>query len=132
MRREYGGQQVTLNTIEVVAKVRDNRERHQRVYKAAWDGYVKDTRRKLLAESRKLLSKDAPRAVRIIVNAPADHTKDYDRVLAMLQMHTEPTITMDERTFAQFVLDDWDWKDEWVAAANTYAADFVETEYGAG
>jgi hypothetical protein len=130
LRREYGGQKVTIDTAAVTEKVRHNRARHQRVYTAALDGYVKDTRRKLLAEARLLLREHVPHAVRINVYPPGDHTKDYDRVLAMLEMHTDPTITMNEQTFAQFVLDDWDWKDEWLATTSTYAVDFVETEYG--
>jgi hypothetical protein len=130
LRREYGGQRVTIDTAAVTEKVRHNRARHQRVYTAALGGYVKDTRRKLLAEARLLLREHVPHSVRLNVYPPADHTRDYDRVLAMLEMHTDPTITMDERTFAQFVLDDWDWKEEWLATANTYAVDFVETEYG--
>lgn len=47
---------------------------------------------------------------------PQDHTKDYDRVIQMVQMHQEPTIRLDEQTFANYVRDEWSWKDQFYTA----------------
>jgi hypothetical protein len=40
---------------------------------------------------------------------PVDHTADYDRILAMLEMSVDDTIMLDAQEFNQYVLDNWEW-----------------------
>ena len=40
---------------------------------------------------------------------PVDHTADYDRVMAMLEMSVDDTVILSAQEFNQFVLDDWEW-----------------------
>jgi hypothetical protein len=40
---------------------------------------------------------------------PVDHTSDYDRVIAMLNMSVDSEIELDEDQFECFVLDQWGW-----------------------
>ncbi len=49
---------------------------------------------------------------------PIDQTKDYDRVIKMLEMCVEEILELSESDFAQYVMDDWSWKDQ-VMTRNT-------------
>lgn len=42
---------------------------------------------------------------------PIDRTKDYDRVIAMLEMSVEDEVELEEHDFDRYVLDNWEWKD---------------------
>ena len=53
---------------------------------------------------------------------PQDHTKDYDRVIRMVEMEVHEEITVQEYDFAQFVMDDWDWKAQWTTSTSGYRA----------
>ena len=39
---------------------------------------------------------------------PVDHTADYDRILAMLEMSVDDTISLSAQEFNQYVLDNWE------------------------
>jgi hypothetical protein len=56
---------------------------------------------------------------------PKDQTKDYDRIIGMLEADTEPTITLDEADYRRYVQDEWDWTSQW---KTTNAAYGVEDE----
>jgi hypothetical protein len=47
------------------------------------------------------------------VHRPQDHTRDYDRMIKMLQMHQDDLFTLDDFQFAEYVMDDWGWKRQW-------------------
>jgi hypothetical protein len=51
---------------------------------------------------------------------PMDQTRDYDRVISMLEMSTEEEIELNHSDFAAYVLDDWAWKRQWVGTNAAY------------
>jgi len=53
---------------------------------------------------------------------PVDHTLEYDRVIKMIELDTREEITLNENEFAQFVMDDWQWKREWVGTVSNYTS----------
>ncbi len=53
---------------------------------------------------------------------PEDHTRDYDRRIKMYEMDIDDTIEMTEQEFAQYVLDDWGWKQAWTTSNTAYLA----------
>jgi hypothetical protein len=44
------------------------------------------------------------------LNQPESHMGDYARVLKMLEMDIKPEIMLDEQQFANYVMDEWNWK----------------------
>lgn len=111
--------EVKVRTAELRAKVQANRDQHRGQYERAMKGWRREATRicqqgidECAAGTRVLvIATDAP---------PQDHTKDYDRVLAMIEMSAEDTITLDETSFRQYVLDDWRWKEEWSVSTSKY------------
>jgi hypothetical protein len=51
---------------------------------------------------------------------PVDYTKEYDRVIKMLELSKGTFVHLDERAFAQYVCDEWEWKDDFITANSTY------------
>jgi hypothetical protein len=102
-----------MNTVkvkreELLTKVRANRDAHRTLFLKAQEGY-----RKLVIEEldRMLADAKAGRPIQRSINLaePADHTADYDRILAMLEMSVDDTIMLDAQEFNQYVLDNWEW-----------------------
>ena len=101
-------QSVKVERQGLIEKVRTNCDSHRELFLKAQEGY-----RKLVIEEldRMLADAKAGRPIRrsISLTEPSDHTKDYDRVIAMLEMSVDDTVTLDASDFDRYVLDNWDW-----------------------
>lgn len=110
---------VTVKKDDLIAKVQANRDKHRGEYESAFEGYRKACIRAL---ETNLESFNAGLCQRVLINEqpPEDHTKDYDRVLMMLQMSVNDEVTVNAVAFSQYVLDDWGWKQNWIASNSKY------------
>ena len=100
---------VTVKKAALLGTVTENREAHREIFLKAQEGYREDMIAELelrLKEARE--GKVIRRA--ITMPEPSDHTSDYDRVIAMLNMSVDDEIELDEHEFECFVLDQWGWK----------------------
>jgi hypothetical protein len=110
---------VRLKRIELLEKVKGNRDNHRAVFEKALEGYRKAVVReleKMLEEAKKGLR--IRREVRLV--EPMDQTRDYDRIIKMLEMSTDDVIELDEKGFSQYVMDDWSWKANFLESTNPY------------
>lgn len=99
---------VKVKRVGLLAKVRTNRQKHRKIFEEALEGYREQAIKELdaiLAEAR--AGKRIRRA--IALDEPIDQTLEYDRVIAMLEMSIEPTITLSSVAFSNYVLDQWHW-----------------------
>jgi len=60
----------------------------------------------------------------VTLTEPRNHVKDYDRVITMLEMSVDETITIDAQAFDRYVMDNWDWS-RFALATNTAYADEI-------
>ena len=100
---------VKVSRIELLAKIKANREGHRDLFLKAQEGYRLDVIAELEqhlrdARERKKISRS------LSLPEPQDHTEDYDSVIAMLEMSVEDIIELDAASFQQYVLDKWSWK----------------------
>lgn len=58
----------------------------------------------------------------VIMPEPQDHTPDYDRVIAMLEMSVDTVIELDADSFDNYVMDNWAWRANALATNTMYAA----------
>jgi hypothetical protein len=116
-----------MNTVkvkrdELLAKLEVNRSNHRQLFLDAQEGY----RQMVIQELDKSLN-DARegRAIRthIAMQAPQDHTDDYDNVVAMLGMSVDEVIELDAHDFQCYVMDKW----TWAAAANLLNSTYAGT-----
>jgi hypothetical protein len=116
-----------MNTVkvkreELLTKVRANRDAHRTLFLKAHEGY-----RKLVIEELDRMLKDAKEGLRIqrsvTLTEPSNHVKDYDRVITMLEMSVDDTITLEAHDFDRYVMDNWDWSRFALATNTAYATE---------
>lgn len=110
---------ITVKKADLLKTLTANRNKHREVFEQALEGYrdaVIEALEKRLDDARKGRKID----LRLYFQEPADQTKDYDRAIAMLNMSVEDKVNLSERDFAQYVLDDWAWKEQWIGSNSAY------------
>jgi hypothetical protein len=103
----------------LLEKMRVNREGHADVFERATAKY-----RKRMEEHLEQMLDDVrnrrPVSHRIDMPVPEDHTIDYDRVIAMLEMSIEDVIVLFEQDFNCYVMDQWAWTAAFTATSTAY------------
>jgi hypothetical protein len=112
--------QVTVDKEQLREKLVENRDRHRGIFEEALAGFQKEAIR-LLEEQLDRARRGLRRTVFVRLDCPEDHTADYDRVIAMLDMEVGDTVSLTEQEFAQFVQDDWSWQHQWLSASSRFS-----------
>lgn len=100
---------VTVKRLDLLTRIKKNRDAHRDLFLKAQKGYRKAVIKEL---DQMLQEAKGGKPIRrgIQLPEPQDHTADYDRVITMLEMSTDPTIQIGEQEFDQYVMDNWSWK----------------------
>jgi len=112
-------EEVTVRKEELLNALTENQAHHREEFEKAQDGWRSTVIEEL---DRRLADARAGRKVVTVFSypEPEDHTKDYDRVIRMVEMSVDSELTIAEHDFAQFVMDDWHWKANWSASNMAY------------
>lgn len=105
---------------DLLKKLEENRAEHREIFEEAVTGY-KEQAIKLLEQHIKRIKNGKMEQVVVSLPVPEDHTIDYDRVIAMLNMHVEDTVQIPEDEFRAYVMDDWNWRRQFLASASSYS-----------
>lgn len=105
---------------QLVGIVTTNREEHKDIFDEAVDGYKAKAIKELEAHIERIRRGDLVQ-VYVSFPKPVNHTRDYDRLLKMLALTTEDEVELTETQFSQYVLDDWDWKRQFLTANSAYS-----------
>jgi hypothetical protein len=97
----------------------ENRSKHAAEYEAALKGYFIECR-VILKKWYDDITDGKPINLFISETMPENHTSDYDRVIRMLELTTEPEIRLTQELFDQYVMDNWVWKKNWSASNSKY------------
>src|SRR5260370_18692324 len=105
---------------ELLKVLKENRAKHREIFLEALEGF----RKKAITEFEKRL--EAAKAgkhfdIAIALTLPQDQTKDYDRAIGMLEMAIEDVVELGEAEYAQYVMDDWRWKHNFLTSNTTYS-----------
>jgi hypothetical protein len=114
-------EKITVDKNELLAQVRANRDNHRQIFLEALEGYRQQGLRELEELVKDLRNGKTPQIV-LSIDRPQDHTRDYDRVIAMLEMHKGDEFIVSETDFAQYALDDWNWKRQWALSNSGYVS----------
>lgn len=112
---------VKVNRFKLLEKVGLNRKNHRELFEKAQVGF----RQAVVEELDKMLAsaKDGKKLrLHVGLEAPEDHTEDYDRVIAMLGMSVDTDVTIDATSFQQFVMDKWAWSHHALTKNTAYAS----------
>jgi len=119
--------EITVPKEALLAKLKENRDDHRAIFEEALVGYETESIGEL-QQQLDLLRAGKRRDIRIIKVVPRDHTSDYNRAIAMIEMAIGDTITLSERDFAQYVMDDWGWQGEFLS--NAYGSGTATAKFG--
>jgi len=104
---------------ELLDIIKKNRDAHHDIFMKACEGFQKEMLKRL-AQKMKIIRAGKMVDSFVGLPIPEDHTRDYNRVIRMIELDTRDIIELSEQEFAQFVMDDWAWKKEWVSTASNY------------
>jgi hypothetical protein len=119
----------TVKVDELLTILKANRAVHRTVFEAALEGWQRQARVDVERIATDLAAGRYPK-ISLNLPLPADHTRDYDRVIRMVTLHQGEEIVLSEEDAAQYIEDDWQWKRQWLSHSSTYAAKSVFDNYG--
>jgi hypothetical protein len=113
---------VKIDKKKLLGIVRENKEKHIVAFNESVEDFkalaIKITAANLeLANSGDLAKISKAKS---IPQAPTSHEKEYERAIRMLELSVEKEIEVEEDIFNQLVLDEWAWKNQFVASSALY------------
>lgn len=111
-----------------------NKLAHRAIFEEAVEGY-RAKASETLNENLDLLKANKNHRITIYLQAPEDHTHDYERIIKMIEMTTDEFVSLQEIDFKSYVMDDWQWSQQFYASNSSYsalAADEVEKRKASG
>ena len=113
---------VKMNRLELLAIVKQNATKHVADYDEAVEDYKLAVAK--IAKANLKLANTAEleqiRKMKTIPQSPANYADNYSRAIRMLELSIEDTIDVEEHIFNQLVLDEWGWKQQFVAQSAMY------------
>ena len=122
---------VRIERVKLLEKVRENREKHVTEYNEAVQDYI-DLVQEVLASNLKTVKKNIKIAKdmnsvkadfdsqRPLPRSPMTYENEYNRAISMLEMSNDDVIEIESEVFNQLVLDEWDWKNNFVVSNMAY------------
>lgn len=118
----------------LMEKVLANRELHEETYEKAMIGFRSEAQLALFEklesleqfdddENDEVWDGDIKRGrtgLYISIQGPEYHGDDYDRVLEMLRLTDQESISLNEEQFAKYVMDEWEWKESFHISTTAY------------
>lgn len=110
---------ITVTKDRLLKIIHGNREDHEAAYEGAVNKYLKQAATEVAKMAADIKKGKFPNG-HLKSLRPVQYLKEYDRAIRMLEMHTEPTISLDETAYAQFVDDEWEWKHHFTSNTLSY------------
>lgn len=112
---------VKVDKTQLLEKLDGNLQRHRQDYAEAFDGYRERVVTELDKAANEARSGGEVRTY-IDLEAPHNHTNEYEKAIAMLNMSVDQVIELDAHQFNCYVLDQWEWKKHAMTVASQYVA----------
>jgi len=114
---------IKVSKVKLLEAIQQCREAHKKAFAEAHTGWKKRVVSEL-GIGWSLAKEDKKFTTYFELPEPQDHTKDYDRVIMMLQMSIDTEIDLPAAEFARYVMDEWEWKQAFEKAHIAYSAVF--------
>lgn len=126
--QNHGMDIVKVKKSELLEILKKNRDEHREIFLEALDGYHKAALKAL--QDRVDEAKQNKRiSLHFVLVEPQDQTKQYDRIIRMLAMSVDDEVQLTQKEFANYVMDDWSWMDQFLTSNLGYSAKAV-TKFG--
>lgn len=119
---------ITVTLATLIATVRKNREEHIKRHQAAFDGWKQKALEScrdlhgLVENSKPECNFPAYELWRDIHDRPTSHVQDYDRAIALLELHEGVSLALSADDVRKYMQDDWDWSQNFRYSCTKYAS----------
>lgn len=112
---------INVKKTDLLEVLNTNRSKHRSIFEDALIGYRKEAIR-LLDDALENARNGNKITVRFALTEPMDQTKDYDLAIGMLEMSVDEEIELSPEDYRRYVMDDWEWTDQWTFANSAYTS----------
>lgn len=116
---DKGLKTINIRKTELLKKLCENKEKHEKDYKIALSGFRVDCLDKL-----KDAMKDAKKGLtpnNLSFGEPSCHSEDYQTMIEMLEMSVDDELEITYEQFKRYVKDEWEWKRSFDISAALYS-----------
>ena len=113
---------VNINRDELLAIVRDNKEKHIEQFKESIADYKKAALQ-IAKDNLALVRTGQVEEIAKVKNMPpkpVSFENEYNRAIRMLELSVDEVIELQQDVFNQLVLDEWHWKQAFVSNSTIY------------
>lgn len=127
MRSDSGEARWEFEVEDLLGKLRENQITHTKEAAEAREGYYRQLEDKVvrllssIREASESGSTDEKvNTYDINLSFPEDHSKDYGRIIDVLEMTTAKTVKLTLSEFDKYVRDNWEWTESFKMSSSVY------------
>ena len=113
---------IKMERVKLLEIVRENKEKHIAAYNESVEDYKAAVLK--IAKRNHFLAKTGDLnqigQMKKFPNHPVSYEDNYTKAIRMLELSVEDVIDIEEHIFNQLVLDEWGWKQQFVATGALY------------
>lgn len=116
---------VNVNRIELLAKLKENLDKHRIEYQEALLEFHVRLVEDLKLAAKKVAKTENPADLKnfsFSIQFPQNHEQDFVDVIEMLEMSVDETINLDSESFKAYIKNEWQWQHHFRAAKLAYAS----------
>jgi hypothetical protein len=110
---------ITVDKQNLIDIITANRDNHRAKFVEAFEKFKVEVE-KNLADRLKEIRKGTVPSLNFALPVPVDHTRDYNRIIRMLELSVDEHIVLSERDAQMYVMDQWDWSAQFAASTANY------------
>jgi hypothetical protein len=114
---------ITVNKLDLLRTIHENRDRHQKEYLEALAGYKAELANKLQEQLEKLRDTEIDKEFKLKIDivVPSHHLQDYDKYINMIHWEVNKDIEITSTEFDNLIRDEWHWTGGFKHAYNTFS-----------
>jgi len=113
---------LSYNRGELLKIRKENRGKHKKEYDKALPKYWSELRKAFQGKIKELKKKDLGMNLYINLPQPREYLSEYDTTIRMLEMTTLLEVELSSHDFERFVMDEWEWKENFSNSTSIYNA----------
>lgn len=105
---------------KILETLRINAETHKKEFKELLEKNTEHVKTEIQKVAQSVGYPDLTQVNAALRAKPTDHSRDYERMIKILEMTTQEEIELTGSEFERYIEDEWDWKDTFLSNKMTY------------
>ena len=104
---KYGNRKINVKKDELIAKIKENKEKHIEEFKKAVVAYKEEAEKQLMKEMARL-NTDGALDIKLDLITPVNNADNYDKILQMFEREVAEVVELQQDEFKEYVQDEFD------------------------